>query len=185
VLARLEGLYRRIRRGFSRSVWLARLLRLPDSAGPVTRPGLVMIQIDGLSQQQFERALERGEMPFLRRLLKREHYRVHAHYSGLPSTTPAVQAELFYGVAAAVPAFSYRDRESSATVRMYEPEAASQVEARLAAAGGEALLGGGSAYSNTYTGGAAESHFCASAMGWGATLRAMKTLPISPTTWPC
>ncbi|MDO8860579.1 endonuclease/exonuclease/phosphatase family protein [Haliea sp. E1-2-M8] len=176
MLGRLESLYRRLRRSFSRSVWLARLLRLPDSAGPATRPGLVMIQIDGLSQQQFERALERGEMPFLRRLLRREHYRVHAHYSGLPSTTPAVQAELFYGVAAAVPAFSYRDRTSSAIVRMYEPEVAAQVEARLAAEGGEALLRGGSAYSNNYTGGAAESHFCASSMGWGSTLRAANPL---------
>ena len=112
MLGRIETSLRRLRRSLSRSVWLARLLRLPVSEGAPTRPGLIMIQIDGLSQPQFERALKHGELPFLRRLIKREHYQLHAHYSGLPSTTPAVQAELFYGVKGAVPAFSFRDHES-------------------------------------------------------------------------
>ena len=114
-------------------------------------------------------------MPFLRRLLRREHYRLHAHYSGLPSTTPAVQAELFYGVKGAVPAFSFRDHESRRIVRMYEPEMAANVEALHAGNGNEALLEGGSAY-RIFTGGAAESHFCPSSMGWGPTLRAANPL---------
>lgn len=172
MLGRIEFFYRRLRRNLSRSVWLARLLRLPVSEGPPTRPGLVMIQIDGLSQRQFERALDGGEMPFLRRLLKREHYRVHPHYSGLPSTTPAIQTELFYGAKCAVPAFSFRDRESRRVIRMYEPDAAARVEALYAAGDNEALLDGGSAYSDCFTGGAAESHFCPSSMGWGPALRA-------------
>src|SRR5512139_2388894 len=67
VLSRIEAAFRRLRRNLSRSVWLARLLRLPVSEGPPTRPGLILIQIDGLSQPQLERALARGEMPFLRR----------------------------------------------------------------------------------------------------------------------
>jgi endonuclease/exonuclease/phosphatase family metal-dependent hydrolase len=178
MLARLESSLRRMRRNLSRSVWLARLLRLSVSEGAATRPGLVMIQIDGLSQPQFDRALERGELPFLKQLIRREHYQLHAHYSGLPSTTPAVQAELFYGVKGAVPAFSYRDRESLRIVRMYEPDTAARVEARLAGGGGEALLRDGSAYSDNYTGGAAEPHFCASSMGWGPALRAANPLVI-------
>lgn len=176
MLSRIESFVRRLRRNLSRSVWLARLLRLPVSEGPPTRPGLIMIQIDGLSQPQLERALARKEMPFLRRLLRREHYRVHAHYSGLPSTTPAIQAELFYGVKGAVPAFSFRDHASRRIVRMYDPEVAERVEAMHAGQGNEALLEGGSAYSDVFTGGAAESHFCPSSMGWGSTLRAANPL---------
>lgn len=176
MLGRIETFFRRLRRNLSRSVWLARLLRLPVSEGSPTRPGLIMIQIDGLSQPQFERALNRGELPFLRRLIRREHYQLHAHYSGLPSTTPAVQAELFYGVRGAVPAFSFRDHESRRIVRMYEPEVAARVEALHAGNGNGALLAGGSAYSDNYTGGAAESHFCPSSMGWGPTLRAANPL---------
>jgi len=176
MLSRIESFFRRLRRNLSRSVWLARLLRLPVSKGSPTRPGLIMVQIDGLSHPQFERALNHGELPFLRRLLRREHYQLHAHYSGLPSTTPAVQGELFYGVKTAVPAFAFRDHESRRIVRMYEPEVAARVEAMLAGTGNEALLAGGSAYSDNYTGSAAEPHFCPSAMGWGPTLRAANPL---------
>ncbi|MBU1394695.1 MAG: endonuclease/exonuclease/phosphatase family protein [Gammaproteobacteria bacterium] len=176
MLTQIETFFRRLRRNLSRSVWLARLLRLPVSEGSPTRPGLIMIQIDGLSQPQFERALGRGELPFLRRLLRREHYQLHAHYSGLPSTTPAVQAELFYGIKGAVPAFSFRDHESRGIVRMYEPDTAARIEALNVDNGDEALLAGGSAYSDSYTGGAAEPHFCPSSMGWGPTLRAANPL---------
>jgi hypothetical protein len=176
MLGRIETFFRRLRRNLSRSVWLARLLRLPVSEGSPTRLGLIMIQIDGLSHPQFQRALNRGELPFLRRLIRREHYQLHAHYSGFVSTTPAVQAELFYGVRGAVPAFSFREHESRRIVRMYEPEVAARVEALHAGNGNEALLEGGSAYSDNYTGGAAESHFCPSSMGWGSTLRAANPL---------
>ncbi|MDP2057868.1 MAG: endonuclease/exonuclease/phosphatase family protein, partial [Thiobacillus sp.] len=176
MLGRIETFLRRLRRNLSRSVWLARLLRLPVSEGSPMRPGLIMIQIDGLSQPQLERAMDRGELPFLRRLIRREHYQLHAHYSGLPSTTPAVQAELFYGIKGAVPAFSFRDHESRRIVRMYEPDAAARVEALHTSNGNEALLEGGSAYSDNFTGGAAESHFCPSSMGWGPTLRAANPL---------
>ncbi len=178
MLGRIETFLRRLRRNLSRSVWLARLLRLPVSEGPASRPGLIMIQIDGLSQPELERALERGELPFLRRLIHREHYQLHSLYSGLPSTTPAVQAELFYGIKGAVPAFSFRDHESGRVVRMFEPDAAARIEALHAGNGDEALLQGGSAYSDNFTGGAAESHFCPSAMGWGPTLRAANPLVV-------
>lgn len=172
MLARIETWLRRQRRRLSRSTWLAHLLQLPVSEGPSTRPGLVMIQVDGLSKTQFDRALQRGELPFLRRLLRREHYQAHTHYSGLPATTPAVQAELFYGVQAAVPAFSFRDHDTGRVVRMYEPDAAEKVESLQEDQQHEALLEGGSAYSDNFTGGAMESHFCPSSMGWGPTLRA-------------
>ena len=176
MIGRIETFFRHLRRRLSRSVWLTRLLRLPVSEGSPTRPGLLMIQIDGLSQSQFEHALARNELPFLRRLITREHYRLQAHYSGLPSTTPAVQGELFYGVKGAGPAFSFRDHESRQIVRMYEPGAAARVEALNTSKDNEALLRGGSAYSDNYTGGAAEPHFCPSSMGWGPALRGANPL---------
>ncbi|MCK5383813.1 MAG: alkaline phosphatase family protein, partial [Gammaproteobacteria bacterium] len=171
MIGRIEAFLRRLRRAISRSEWLVTLLRLPRSTAPPTSPGLVMVQIDGLSHTQFSHALERGELPFLRRLIKREHYRQHRMYAGVPATTAAFQGELFYGVKAVVPGFNFLDSASGKVVRMVEPAVAAGVERELEENGGEPLLKGGSSYANNYTGGAAEPHFCPSSMGWGPSLR--------------
>jgi 1,2-diacylglycerol 3-alpha-glucosyltransferase len=122
--------------------------------------GLILVQIDGLSRCEFERGCALGRLPFLRSLIAREHHRLHSHYSGLPSTTPAVQGELFYGVRGCVPAFEYLDRKRHQLVRMFSAAAAQRVEERLSLAG-RALLKGGTSYSNIYAGGGQEAHYCA------------------------
>jgi len=173
MITRLHAGLLQLRRLLSPSGWLAKLLGLPVSQGAATRPGLILIQIDGLSKPEFERAIEKGELPFLRRLIRAEHYLLHNLYSGVPSTTPAFQAELFYGVKTAVPAFSFRQRSSGRIVRMYEQQAAAEVEARLRGSGRRALLSGGSAYADNYNS-AAEAHFCAPSLGWGQALRSAR-----------
>jgi endonuclease/exonuclease/phosphatase family metal-dependent hydrolase len=163
---KLEKWAKGIRRLGSRSRWLAKTLGFPSSEGPSNRPGLVLIQIDGLSQIEFRRALNRGEMPFLKRLLDRENYQEHSQYSGLPASTPAVQGELFYGVKTCVPAFAFRDPKARKIKLMYEPATAAVYDADLIEqSGGEPLMKDGSAYSNIFTGGASESHFVAATMG--------------------
>lgn len=188
MLARLTGFWHRLGRKLSRTEWLIRLLRLTRAdEQEEAPPGLVMVQIDGLSRRQFERALHHGRMPFLKQLLRREGYRLHTHYSGLPSSTPAVQGELFYGRRCAVPAFSYHDERLGRVVRMFEADATATVEEQLEQEG-EALLAGGSAYMDIYTGGAATPHFCASTLqlsrmverpGSSAFLLALLLNPIS------
>jgi endonuclease/exonuclease/phosphatase family metal-dependent hydrolase len=178
MIGRIEARLRLLHRKLSRTHWLLRFLHLSVSEGPANRPGLVMLQIDGLSLDQFRRALDTGKLPFLKRLISREHYEVHTQYSGLPSSTPAVQGELFYGIKTGVPSFSFLDPKKGEMVRMYEPEIAQQVEEelreQLARVGGHSLCTGGSSYSNIFRGGADldEAHFCASSLGWGSALRA-------------
>ncbi|MBI3736001.1 endonuclease/exonuclease/phosphatase family protein, partial [Candidatus Sumerlaeota bacterium] len=101
-----------------------------------------------------------------------ERYRLVEHYSGVPSTTPAVQGELFYGVKASVPAFSFRMRETGEVVRMFDREPAEEIQKRLASQG-IGLLQGGSCYSDIYDGGSKESHFCPATWGWGNLLDAV------------
>lgn len=160
---------RKLRRWLSRREWSVRLLRLWKSPEAGDQSGLVLIQIDGLSRAQFERALTQGHMPFLRRLLEREGYEIKTLYSGIPSTTPAVQGELFYGVKTAVPAFGFREQQTGQLVRMIETDPAMRREEQLSQQG-EGLLEGGSTYSNIYSGGAIEPHFCPAVMGWGNLL---------------
>lgn len=164
-----------LRRSFSRSEWALRLLRLSIPKNPSSEGGLVIIQIDGLSQDQFEAARKHGRLPFLDRLIKKERYKNHRLYSGLPASTPAVQGELFYGVKGCVPEFSFFDKASGKIVKMYEPHTASMVEKKLKRHG-TGLLQGGSSYSNVFTGGAAESHFCAADLGWDGFFRAANPL---------
>jgi len=173
MILRAELFLRRIRRLLSRSERAIRLLYLSKSEEESQSPGIVMIQVDGLSYSQLQQALKKKKMPFISRLLKKERYRLHHHYSGMPSSTPAVQAELFYGVRGAVPAFSFMDRKSGRIVRMFDPNTAAEIERHLEQEGIPLLIGG-SAYSDIFTGGAEESHFCFSAMGWGDLLRAVR-----------
>src|SRR5581483_4556324 len=162
MFAKLESYVHHLRRRLSRNEWAVRHLGLRPSEGTSEEPGLLLIQIDGFGRTQFERALAAGRMPFLRRLLRRAGYELHTFYPGLPSTTPAVQAELYYGVRSAVPAFSYFDRALKKLGRMWDPEWAKAREAECTKCA-EGLLAGGSSWSNIYTGGAGqfESHFCA------------------------
>jgi len=131
MFVRLTAWAPRMRRWLSRSEWAVRLLGLPRSTADAGQRGLVLIQIDGLSRTQLECALADGRMPFLRRLLASEHYQTTPFYSGMPSSTPAVQGELFYGVRCATPAFGFRSSKTGEVVTMVSPEAAEQVEQRI------------------------------------------------------
>ena len=164
MIGRIENVLRKVRRAVSRSEWMARLLRLPRSKETAAHRGLVIVQIDGLSHTQLVRALDDGEMPFLHHLIDDEAYALSPMYSGVPSTTPSVQGELFYGVRQVVPAFSFVDRTSKRIFKMYEQAHAEDIEQRLASKGG--LLTGGSAYSDIFAGGSSESHYCVASMGW-------------------
>lgn len=175
MIDRLEILASNLRYLISRNRWSARLLGAPAFVGHADEPGLVMIQVDGLGERVLRRALAEGRMPFTRHLLEDEEHEVFPLYAGLPSNTPGFQAELFYGVKGAVPGFGFVDRELGREVAMTQQAAASAIEARLAAQA-RGLLTGGSSWSNIFTGGAAESHFCCATAGFDSLLRALHPL---------
>ena len=143
----------------------ARFLRLSRAEGTETKPGLVLIQLDGLSRRRLNKAFYDNKMPFLKGLLRRNYYRLYSHFPGLPSNTPSVQGELFYGVKQIVPSFAFLDSLSGKIFRMHDSEDVIEIESRLAQRG-RGLLEGGSSYSNIFRGGARESHFCVSSLGW-------------------
>ncbi|HWA28749.1 MAG TPA: endonuclease/exonuclease/phosphatase family protein [Lacunisphaera sp.] len=173
MFAKVESFFRNFRRRLTHREWAARRRRPAHSKGE--EPGLLLIQIDGLSRRQLERAIDSRRMPFLRRLLRNEGCRLHDFYPGLPSTTAAVQAELFYGIRGAVPAYAFYDRAKRRHGVMSSPDWSKEVEA-ASAAQAPGLLTGGSCWSNIYTGGAAQedSHFCAASIGFGDMWRTGK-----------
>jgi endonuclease/exonuclease/phosphatase family metal-dependent hydrolase len=177
MLSRINSFSEKLRRIFNPDEWMIRLLRLSVIKERSTLPGAVIIQIDGLSHTEFNRALHKGEMPRLARLLKKEGYTQRVHYSGLPSCTPAVQGNLFYGVKSCVPAFSFRDKKTGKVFNMFIPQNSAEVEKRMKRSGAP-LLKNGSSYGNIFTGGAQEAHFCVSAIGWGTLLSAANPFAI-------
>jgi len=172
MIAHIKGLLGKSRAFFSRSEWAIHLLGLSKLDKPVEKPGLVMVQIDGLSLTQFQRALQKGHLPFLNTLLEKERYAVHPFYSGLPSNTPAVQGELFYGVKTCVPAFSFVDHKTGQPIKMLDTDYVASFETELKKQG-RGLLEGGSSYSNIFAGGAQEAHCCWGNMGYSGLLHAV------------
>lgn len=173
----LTRVWKSLLRWFSPNEWIVWLLGLKRSTVEATEPGLILIQIDGLPQSQLKRALEGGRMPFLNRLIKKEQYLNHSLYSGLPSSTPAVQAELYYGKRTVVPAFGFRDHRTGKLERMFASGIAQDIEQRLEK-NVEGLLSGGASYCNIYSGGAAEAHFCATSFGWSEFFKAANPIKI-------
>ncbi|MCB0339732.1 MAG: alkaline phosphatase family protein, partial [Bdellovibrionales bacterium] len=131
--------------------------------------GLILIQIDGLSFEHYKQASDHNKLPFLTKLSQKFGYEVVPMYSGLPSTTPAVQAELFYGIKGAVPAFSFVDSNTNRLGKMYDPEFASLIQKRLEQ-NSDNLLNDGGAYSNIYSGGAKHSQFCPGSFNWNQSV---------------
>jgi len=162
---------RRLRKKFNRSRLAAHLFGHKVVRGRSDQPGLIMIQVDGLSRRQMEAAMEKGRLPFLARLIRERHFSLESFYSGMPSTTPAVQAEIFFGRRGAVPAFHFLQRKAGRAVKMYEADVATELGAELEHAAGSALLKGGRSYSNVYRAGAAGSRYCAEDFSPNAILR--------------
>ena len=175
MITRFTSFWRYVRRVLSPTEWFVRWLKLPRDESTQGARGLLLVQIDGLSRKQLEMAIDQGRMPFLKSLLVREHYVCHDLYSGIPSSTPSVQGELFYGVRCAVPAFGYRDHKSGRVTRMISRDACLRVQRKLERQD-VGVLNGGSGYCNIYSGGARETHFCASSLGWDEVFTAANPL---------
>jgi hypothetical protein len=124
----------------------------------VTQRRLLIVQIDGLSRAVLEQGLATERMPFVKRLLQRDGYRMEPMSVGLPTSTPAFQMAAMYGVKPDIPGFHYYSRERRGDIHFPRSGHAAWVEAKLAA-GRRGILQGGSAYGCCFTGGAANSFF--------------------------
>jgi hypothetical protein len=140
---------------------LGRPLAPPE---PQRRPGFILIQIDGLSYDHLQLALDGGFMPHLKQTLERGQARVSRWRCGLPSTTPAVQAGLLYGDQFDIPGFRWYDKEHRISIVVKRPDQVRAIAQRLRGHG-RGLLHGGSSYTNFFDGDASLSLFTLSTVG--------------------
>ncbi|MGH7482709.1 MAG: alkaline phosphatase family protein [Longimicrobiales bacterium] len=128
--------------------------------------GFVVVQIDALAHDDLQRALRRGYMPQIQRLMDREAYELRRYPAGLPSATPAAQAAIFHGTKARIPAFRWYEKGARKIIVGSQRDSMQFIRDRLPEDG---VLRGGSSYVNLYDGGAARSVF---------TLAARETRPL-------
>ncbi|MBD3222668.1 hypothetical protein GF314_15645 [bacterium] len=131
---------------------------------PGARRGLLLVQIDGLSDRSLIRALKRGSVPTLSALLASGSHRLHRWSSGLPSNTPAVQAGMLYGLREDVPGYRWYDRREQVFKVVSSSATARELEQRLEEDGPGPLLAGGSCISSLLSGGADKRLLTVSAM---------------------
>jgi hypothetical protein len=116
-------------------------------------PGLLLIQIDGLSAPAIERAIATGTMPSIARLMHGGHV-LHQWSCGLPSDTLAAQTTLFWGAQSPVPSFEWWDRQQQRRRRAASASSVGAFERALNEEAGPGLLRGGQCHGAAIGGGA-------------------------------
>jgi hypothetical protein len=74
---------------------------------PGTEPGLLMVQLDGLSEPVLRWAVRAGNLPTLGHWLRSGSHTMRGWHTGLPSTTPASQAGILHGASRMIPAYRW------------------------------------------------------------------------------
>ncbi|MEP7105805.1 MAG: alkaline phosphatase family protein [Chloroflexota bacterium] len=78
--------------------------------------GLVVLHVDGLGDDDLQRAVADGRMPAVARLIREEGYTALHYRCGIPSTTPFAQAGILYGDNREIPSFRWFDRDAGAVI---------------------------------------------------------------------
>jgi len=134
---------------------LARSVGLRPVGDANSPRGTLLVEVDGLGFGHLQKAMQRGYLPNLRRLIDRGEYRVYRWRCGLAADTPPIQSGLMYGRRDGIVGFYWWDRAEQRRIVGSNPYHMRQVQARLAALTGRpGLLAGGSSYSNIMSGGA-------------------------------
>jgi hypothetical protein len=147
---------------------------------PTDRPGVLIVQIDGLSEPLLSWAVKAGNLPNLGRWVRTGTHSMVGWHTGMPATTPASQAGILHGDAGQVPAFRWYEKDSRRLVVTNRPRDAADVERRISTGRG-LLADGGASISNVFSGDAPTSLLTFSNAGLpGRSARGYLTFVASP-----
>jgi hypothetical protein len=133
-----------------------RLARRSAGAIVTDTPGVVIIQIDGLSAGVLRQAIRTGVVPNIARWIRTGTHRLVGWESGLPSGTSASQAGILHGRVDDIPAFRWYEKENGRLLVSNRPADAAEIERRLSDGAG-LLAAGGSSVGNLFSGDAPRS----------------------------
>ncbi len=102
-----------------------------ESAKNYERPGLMILEIDGLSGPALHQAIGQGYMPFIKSWLRSGEYKLLVWDSGLPSQTSAMQAGILHGSHFNIPAFRFYNKKEGVLLVSNRPKDAALMLSHL------------------------------------------------------
>jgi uncharacterized membrane protein YvlD (DUF360 family) len=134
-----------------------------DDVDRTDAPGLVIVQIDGLSKDVLAHAVRAGRVPNISTWVQSGSHQLVQWDSLLPSTTPAGQAGILHGNNDDIPNFRWWDKASRRLFVANHPADATEVERRIS--NGQGLLSnGGASIGNLFSGDAERAFLTMSAI---------------------
>ncbi|MFX1561867.1 MAG: phage holin family protein [Promethearchaeota archaeon] len=124
--------------------------------------GLLVIEIDGLSYEAIKKALRRGYVPTIQRLIQSRSHKLIKWDCGIPSMTTSCQAGIMYGNNKDIPAFRWYHKSEGRMVVSNSPNDAKYIDQKHST--GKGLLRGGSSVGNLISGDASYSFFTMSTL---------------------
>jgi uncharacterized membrane protein YvlD (DUF360 family) len=132
--------------------YMARRARRTRRGRPTTDvPGVVFLQIDGLSEKVFRRALASGDVPTLHRWLHDGTHAVVGWRTEWSSQTGVSQCGILHGSTDGMPAFRWLEKTTGRLLVSNHPESAAEIERRHSDGNG-LLAHHGSSYGNLFSG---------------------------------
>jgi uncharacterized membrane protein YvlD (DUF360 family) len=131
-----------------------------------TTPGLLVVQIDGLSLPVLNHAIRGGRVPVLGRLLRDGGATLHPWIATLPPTTPASQAGILHGRNDGIAGFRWYEKASARLLVANHPDDAAEMVRRVSDGTG-LLADDGASIGNLLTGDAPRSYLTMATIGEG------------------
>jgi uncharacterized membrane protein YvlD (DUF360 family) len=124
---------------------------------PIAEPGLLMVQIDGLSLPVLRNQMASGRMPTLDHMVRSGASRLDPWFTLLPPVTPVSQAGILHGNNDDMPGFRWFEKRSKRLLVANTPDGAAEIVRRRS--NGHGLLADdGASIGNLVTGDAARSY---------------------------
>ena len=139
------------------SVLVRRLVARDFGRPAEPTPGLLVVQIDGLSLPVLHQALRAGRAPVLGRLIRDGEATLHSWVALLPPTTPASQAGILHGRNDGVAGFRWYEKAGERLLVANHPDDAAEIVHRISDGKG-LLVDDGASVGNLLTGDAPRSY---------------------------
>ncbi|MBP7212871.1 MAG: alkaline phosphatase family protein [Anaerolineaceae bacterium] len=118
-------------------------------------PGILFIEIDGLSGRMMREAIKRGSLPTVKKLLDSGKFKLEGWETDYSSQTGAIQSGILLGSNSEIPAYRWWDRENGKMMRSGSFKDAFEIE--KAHSTDEGLLKDGASRGNMFSGDASET----------------------------